>query len=160
MSMQRDVGAKPFTGHATQRIRASPPRLPRPVQRGLSSSSQGGLFAEIDRLGTNMLTVEAGQSLTGEESKLPREAPARITHLNNVQLAAHTGLMKDEKVYRNSMILEDNTGGLQVRATSLNRRLRGRKQKLNPRQEAHLVALHHAGAVSYTHLTLPTICSV
>ena len=87
---------------------------------GLSSSSQAGLLAEIDRLGTNLLTVEAGQSLTGGEAKLPREAPARITHLDNVQLVAHTALMKDEKVYRNSMIPVGNTGGLQVRATSLN----------------------------------------
>ena len=30
---------------------------------GLSSSSQAGLLAEIDRLGTNLLTVEAGQRL-------------------------------------------------------------------------------------------------
>ena len=87
---------------------------------GLSSSSQAGLLAEIDRLGTNLLTVEAGQSFTGEEAKLPREAPARITHLDNVQLVTHTALMKDEKVYRNSMIPVGNTGGLQVRATSLN----------------------------------------
>ena len=42
---------------------------------GLSSSSQAGLLAEIDRLGTNMLTVEAGQSLTGQDAQLPREAP-------------------------------------------------------------------------------------
>ena len=61
---------------------------------GLSSSSRAGLLAEIDRLGTNMLTVESGQSLTGEEAKLPLEAPARITHLDNVQLLAHTGLME------------------------------------------------------------------
>src|SRR5213080_2192780 len=87
---------------------------------GLSSSSQAGLLAEIDRLGTNMLTVEAGQSLTGEEAKLPVEAPGRITLLDNVQLLAHTGLMKDEKVYRSSLIPVDNSGGLQVRATSLN----------------------------------------
>ena len=87
---------------------------------GLSASSQAGLLAEIDRLGTNLLTVEAGQSLTGEEAKLPLEAPARITHLDDVERLAHTGLMKDEKVYRNSMIPEGNTGGLQVRATSLN----------------------------------------
>jgi putative ABC transport system permease protein len=87
---------------------------------GLSSSSQAGLLEEIDRLGTNMLTAEPGQSLTGEEAKLPREAPARITHLDDVQLLAHTGLMEEEKVYRNSMIPEANSGGLQVRATSLN----------------------------------------
>ena len=45
---------------------------------GLSSSSQAGLLAEIDRLGTNMLTAEAGQSLTGQDAQLPLEAPARI----------------------------------------------------------------------------------
>jgi putative ABC transport system permease protein len=87
---------------------------------GLSSSSQAGLLAEIDRLGTNMLTVETGQSLTGGEAQLPLEAPARITHLDDVQLLSHTGLMKEEKVYRNSMIPEANNGGLEVRATSLN----------------------------------------
>jgi putative ABC transport system permease protein len=87
---------------------------------GLSSSSQAGLLAEIDRLGTNLLTVEAGQSLTGGEAKLPREAPARLTHLDNVERLAHAGLMKDEKVYRNSLIPEGNSGGLQVQATSLN----------------------------------------
>jgi putative ABC transport system permease protein len=87
---------------------------------GLSSSSQAGLIAEIDRLGTNMLTVEAGQSLTGGAAKLPAEAPARLTLLDNVQEVAHTALMKDENVYRNAMIPVGNTGGVEVRATSLN----------------------------------------
>src|ERR1700709_2655800 len=52
---------------------------------GLSSSSQAGLLAEIDRLGTNMLTIEAGQSVTGQEAQLPREAPGRITLLDHVE---------------------------------------------------------------------------
>jgi putative ABC transport system permease protein len=87
---------------------------------GLSASSQAGLLAEIDRLGTNLLTVEAGQSVTGQDATLPVEAPGRITLLDNVQVLAHTGLMKHEKVYRSSLIPVGNTGGLQVRATSLN----------------------------------------
>jgi putative ABC transport system permease protein len=87
---------------------------------GLSSSSQAGLIAEINRLGTNMLTVEAGQSLTGGPAQLPREAPARLTLLDNVQLVADTALMKDKYVYRNSVIPVAETGGLQVRATNLN----------------------------------------
>jgi len=87
---------------------------------GLSASSQAGLLAEIDRLGTNMLTVEAGQSLTGGAVQLPVEAPGRITLLDNIQMVAHTGLMKDERVYRSSLIPASNSGGLQVRATSLN----------------------------------------
>jgi putative ABC transport system permease protein len=87
---------------------------------GLSASSQAGLLAEIDRLGTNLLTAESGQSLTGGTATLPLEAPSRITHLGDVERAAHTGLMKDKKVYRNPMIPAGNTGGLEVRATSLN----------------------------------------
>src|SRR5436305_566819 len=87
---------------------------------GLSSSSQAGLLAEIDRLGTNMLTLEAGQSVTGEMSKLPLEAPARITNLNDVQLVAHTALVKGKNVYRSRLIPVTDTSGLQVRATSQN----------------------------------------
>ena len=87
---------------------------------GLSASSQAGLLAQIDRLGTNLLTVEAGQSFTGEEAQLPHEAPARITHLGNVRQVAHTGLVTEAKVYRNQLIPAGSTGGLQVRATSLN----------------------------------------
>ena len=87
---------------------------------GLSSSSQAGLLAEIDRLGTNLLTLEAGQSVTGQPSKLPLEAPARITHLDGVQRLAHTALVKGKGVYRSRMIPATNTGGLQVRATGMN----------------------------------------
>jgi putative ABC transport system permease protein len=87
---------------------------------GLSSSSQAGLIAEINRLGTNLLTVEAGQSLTGGPAQLPREAPARIALLHDVHVVAHTALMKDRHVYRSSVIPVGQTGGLQVRAASLN----------------------------------------
>src|SRR3954464_6952458 len=87
---------------------------------GLSSSSQAGLLAEIDRLGTNMLTLEAGQSLSGQEVQLPREAPGRITLLDHVEQVAHTALIKGENVFRSRLIPVTNTGGLQVRATSLN----------------------------------------
>jgi putative ABC transport system permease protein len=86
---------------------------------GLSASSQAGLIAEIDRLGTNLLTVETGQRLTGGEAELPPEAPARISHLDDVELVAHAALLKQEKVYRSPLIPVGNTGGLQVRATSL-----------------------------------------
>jgi putative ABC transport system permease protein len=87
---------------------------------GLSASSQAGLLAEIDRLGTNLLTVEAGQSLTGQDVTLPVAAPGRITLLDHVAAVAHTGLVKDANVYRSSLIPVANSGGLQVRATSLN----------------------------------------
>jgi putative ABC transport system permease protein len=87
---------------------------------GLSSSSQAGLIAEINQLGTNLLTVEAGQSLTGGPAQLPREAPARLTLLDNVDQVADTVLIKDTFVYRSAIIPVTETGGLQVRAASLN----------------------------------------
>jgi putative ABC transport system permease protein len=87
---------------------------------GLSSSSQAGLLAEIDRLGTNMLTVEAGQSITGQEAQLPREAPGRITLLAHIEQVANTALIKDKSVYRSRLIPATDTSGLQVRAASLN----------------------------------------
>jgi putative ABC transport system permease protein len=87
---------------------------------GLSASSQAGLLTEIDRLGTNLLTVEAGQSITGQDAELPVQAPGRITLLDHVGVLAHTGLVKHENAYRSSLIPVGNTGGLQVRATSLN----------------------------------------
>src|SRR5205807_6593197 len=77
---------------------------------GLSSSSQAGLLAEIDRLGTNMLTLEAGQSLTGQEAQLPREAPGRITLLDHVAQIAHTALTKHQGVYRSRLIPVTDTG--------------------------------------------------
>ncbi|WP_354698054.1 Macrolide export ATP-binding/permease protein MacB [Paraconexibacter sp. AEG42_29] len=87
---------------------------------GLSASSQAGLLAEIDRLGTNLLTLEAGRSVTGEPSRLPAEAPVRIGHLSGVQTLAHTALVRGRSVYRSPLIPVTDTGGLQVRATSLN----------------------------------------
>jgi putative ABC transport system permease protein len=87
---------------------------------GLSASSQAGLIAEINRLGTNLLTVEAGQSLTGGPAQLPREAPARTTLLDNITQVADTALIKNTYVYRSSIVPATQTGGLQVRAASLN----------------------------------------
>jgi putative ABC transport system permease protein len=87
---------------------------------GLSSSSQAGLLAEINHLGTNLFTVEAGQSLAGGGATLPPEAPARITLLDHVEVVTTTALLKDENVYRNPLIPVGNTGGVQVRAASLN----------------------------------------
>src|SRR5258707_11735127 len=66
---------------------------------GLSSSSQTGLLAEIDRLGANMLTLEAGQSVTGEPGQLPVEAPARISHLGHPGGLAHTPPLQDKGAY-------------------------------------------------------------
>ncbi|GII96864.1 ABC transporter permease [Sinosporangium siamense] len=87
---------------------------------GLSSSSQAGLLAEIDRLGTNLLKAEAGRTFGGQTANLPIEAPARVSHIPNAEQVGHAGLIKDAKVYRSPMVPQANTGALQIRAVSLN----------------------------------------
>jgi putative ABC transport system permease protein len=87
---------------------------------GLSSSSQAGLLQEIDRLGTNLLTVEKGQTLTGAQAELPVPAPSMIQRIPGVEREANTGLVQDAKVYRSPLIPTAETNGLQVQAASLN----------------------------------------
>jgi len=87
---------------------------------GLSASSQAGLLAEIDRLGTNLLTASTGQSFTGEAATLPLEASARVGQLKAVQEVADVGTVSGASVYRSPLIPEINTNALQVKAASLN----------------------------------------
>jgi putative ABC transport system permease protein len=87
---------------------------------GLSSSSQAGLLAEIDRLGTNLLTVTNGQTLTGQTAKLPLAAPGMIARINPVETVADTAAITSAKVYRSPLIPSIETNALQVQAASLN----------------------------------------
>ena len=57
---------------------------------GISASSRTNLLAELDALGTNLLTVEAGQTLIGDDAKLPEEAPGMISRIGPVQATAAT----------------------------------------------------------------------
>jgi putative ABC transport system permease protein len=43
---------------------------------GLSSSSQAGLLGEIDRLGTNLLTVTTAEASSARRRSCPRPRPA------------------------------------------------------------------------------------
>jgi putative ABC transport system permease protein len=85
---------------------------------GLSSSSQAGLLAEIDRLGTNLLTVTKGETLFGEEAELPLAAPGMIARIGPVTEVQATGSTA-ASVYRSPLIPSINTNGLSVLASSL-----------------------------------------
>jgi putative ABC transport system permease protein len=85
---------------------------------GLSSSSQAGLLAEIDRLGTNLLTVTNGQTLLGETAELPLAAPGMIARIGPVTQVEETGSV-EANVYRSRLIPSINTGALSVVAASL-----------------------------------------
>jgi putative ABC transport system permease protein len=85
---------------------------------GLSSSSQAGLLAEIDRLGTNLLTVTNGQTFTGDTAELPLAAPRMIGRIAPVTEVEETGAT-DDQVYRSPLIPSINTNALSVQAASL-----------------------------------------
>jgi putative ABC transport system permease protein len=91
---------------------------------GLSASSSAGLLAEISQLGTNLLTVENGQSLTGGTAELPVQAPAMIGRLPGVTSVQSTATVSGfdnngVNAYRTPLINPVNTNGLSVDATSL-----------------------------------------
>jgi putative ABC transport system permease protein len=85
---------------------------------GLSASSRAGLLSEIDRLGTNLLTVSNGQSLFGETAELPLAAPGMIGRIGPVTAAADTG-STTVNVYRSPLIPIENTNALGVEAASV-----------------------------------------
>jgi putative ABC transport system permease protein len=85
---------------------------------GLSSSSQAGLLTEIDKLGTNLLTVTNGQTLFGDTAELPLAAPKMIGRIGPVTHVQETGSV-DANVFRSPLIPSINTNALSVVAASL-----------------------------------------
>ena len=85
---------------------------------GLSSSSEAGLLAEINHLGTNLLTVTNGQSLFGQTAELPLAAPGMIGRIGPVTAVQYTGATTAE-VFRSPLIPSIDTNALSVDAASL-----------------------------------------
>jgi len=86
---------------------------------GLSASSQAGLLAEINQLGTNLLTVTNGQNLSGGPAELPSVAPGMIGRISGVQHVQSTGSVNGANAYRTPYIPSVDTKGLSVQAASL-----------------------------------------
>jgi putative ABC transport system permease protein len=84
---------------------------------GISASSQADLLATIDRLGTNLLSVEPGRSFFGEQAELPQTAQARLASRPGVQSTAATYTVAGATVRRSALIDENNTSGIAVLAT-------------------------------------------
>jgi len=82
---------------------------------GISASSRADLLAQLDRLGTNLLEVQPGQSFLGDESKLPDDAPAMARRIGPVDSAAATAPVS-ATVRRTDYIDEFETGGISVMA--------------------------------------------
>jgi putative ABC transport system permease protein len=83
---------------------------------GISASGRADLLAQLDKLGTNRLTVQAGQSFLGDESKLPEDATAMMRRVGPVVAAAGTTGVK-ATVRRTDRIPRAETAGVSVVAT-------------------------------------------
>ena len=86
---------------------------------GISSASRAGLLAQIRGLGTNLLTVTAGQSMFGDEAALPIGSPGMISRIPGVTSVAAVG-STDADVRRSDAIDPAETGGILVQAADLN----------------------------------------
>ncbi|MFF1816787.1 ABC transporter permease [Kribbella sp. NPDC058245] len=86
---------------------------------GVSSSSRAELDRELAALGTNLLTVAPGSTMTGETARLPTESIDMIRRIKPVQAVSASGKVPDTNVYRNDRIPAAQTGGLAVLAAHL-----------------------------------------
>jgi putative ABC transport system permease protein len=83
---------------------------------GITRSSQADLLAQIDRLGTDLLTVVNGRSIQGLEAQLPTRAAGMLAQVDGVRQVAPTAQLTDINVYRSDRIPPAQTGALAVRA--------------------------------------------
>ena len=86
---------------------------------GLAASSQAALLAEIARLGTNLLEVTNGQTLTGATAELPDAAPGMIARLPGVTAVQDTGTVSSVSVYKSPLIPPIETSAVSVDAATL-----------------------------------------
>jgi putative ABC transport system permease protein len=86
---------------------------------GISQSSKADLLAQLDKLGTNLLTITPGESLLGETATLPRTASKMVARLDPVEEVA-TERMTDKTVRRTNYIPAEQTNGISVRAADPN----------------------------------------
>ena len=87
---------------------------------GVSASAQANLLAEIDALGTNLLTVTPGQTFLGANEVLPDTAVPQIEHQTGVQSAAAVYQVANINVYRSPLVPAAETGGIGVDAAAEN----------------------------------------
>ena len=86
---------------------------------GLSESGNADLMRELDSLGTNLLTVEAGQSFGQTQAELPKTATSMVKRIGPVYEVASVSRVPG-KVLRNEYVDKGRTQGITIFATDLN----------------------------------------
>ena len=87
---------------------------------GLARSSQATVQAEIQALGTNLLTVTNGQTFSGATAELSQEAPGMIARLRWVTGVQETGDVGGVIVRKSPYIPPIETNALSVDAATVN----------------------------------------
>jgi putative ABC transport system permease protein len=123
----RELFGTALQGLSTRRLRASLSALGIAIGIGamvavvgVSSSAQANLLAEIDALGTNLLTVSPGQTFLGSNETLPDTAVPSINHMINVDSDVAVYQISNVSVYRSPLVPVAETGGIGVDAAGDN----------------------------------------
>ena len=82
---------------------------------GLSESSKSDLLTQLDRLGTNLLVVQAGQGIGLGNAELPDTASAMVSRIGPVDEVSAVG-SANANVYRTDLVPESQSGGISVKA--------------------------------------------
>jgi putative ABC transport system permease protein len=121
--LPRDLLAVGSIGLRTRRLRAALSALGIAIGiasmvavLGISASSQAALLDTIDRLGTNLLTVQAGQSFFGDDSKLPQSTGAKLLSMSGVDASASVYDVSGVTARRTERVDAEETMGISVKA--------------------------------------------
>ncbi|MGZ4217761.1 MAG: ABC transporter permease [Solirubrobacteraceae bacterium] len=87
---------------------------------GVSASAQANLLAEIDALGTNLLTVTPAQTFVGANEVLPDTSVRMIEHMQPVDSDVAVYQVPSANVYRSPLVPQSETGGIGVDAAADN----------------------------------------
>ena len=79
---------------------------------GLSESSRADLNAQIEELGTNLLTVEPATGFGAGDGSLPEEAVAKLGRIGPVEVVADVDRRSTNLPLRNDVMSDNETKGL------------------------------------------------
>lgn len=121
--LTRDLVRVGSTGLRTRRLRAALSALGIAIGIaamtgvvGIASSSHADLDQQLARLGTNLLRVQPGETLFGDQAHLPTQAVAMIGRIGPVTSVTATAPLTDVHVYRTDLIPPGETGSIAVLA--------------------------------------------
>ncbi|MEV4641083.1 ABC transporter permease [Actinoplanes sp. NPDC049548] len=119
----RDVAAVGLTGLRGRPLRAALSALGIAIGVatmvglvGISAVSRAALLAQIDAIGTDLLTVTAGTSITGQQATLPATAEGMVSRIPGVTGVTATGTVKNTTVRRTDLVDPSTTSGIAVQA--------------------------------------------